>query len=909
MSLGSAQTITTTIMSYNKFLVRALLGTVIAAGLAGPAVAATNILQYGFDATFGDVAVPVNDDSGALHHGTHLLFGAAPTYSGDIPTAGTAPGQARNVTGVGSVDFTGTAACISTANSANQTSGQGIVTAAQIAAAGGLTMEVWVKNPSSTDVVTTQGTALTLGGMHLLGEQDGRIGWINNNASTAWTTNQFVPGQWNHLAVVMKTSDPTANAYTDISSYLNGVLIHSAPHTFPWFLDRAAAVGNHQFDNWGNYEGLVYEPRITLGALTPQQFTVVEPVVSLTAPEVVEDSTNGEVLSLPVKVRNSLATAYRVTGISFAGAAAASFADGGNTFPLEIPANGTADVFVAFTPGAGSLAEATLTLATDDPGAPSLDVDFSIEVRDPEISVRSSYDFGLFLFPPGPVAREISVTNLGLTHDLVLSDPQITGAGAAAYSVTTLPGPITDTGMLEVTFTPTAAGEYPASLALTTNDPYHPTVTISLSGRLAGGATRVMQWGFDETTGPVVPPVNDDSGNTKHGTHILFGTAPTYSADIPAASFRQNTTGVGAVDFTGTNAAISTANSPGVGSGQGIITATDVYNARGYTMEVWVKNPSHITTDVPLGLALAHAGMHGLGEESGRIGWFGAGTGTAWSTNQYAPGEWNHLAVVLRTSDPTAKSFTSVSTYLNGILIHSAPHTFPFFLDRAVSVGNHQYDNWANYEGLVYEPRISLGALGVNEFTFVPGLRTMAAVNGQSDGEATSLPVTITNSSGTAYSVTGVAYSGADAAAFSGTPTLPLVIPAGGSSEMLVGFTPSHGGGTYTATLTLTTNDPNHPTMAVTLIVVVAGADANLIRVTATSLVSPTRMRIDFEGRANTAYQVKSSADLQQQIFSGAVTVAVDGLTTNDTGGGRGVGFVEFDITVPGRMFYQIQTP
>ena len=878
-------------------------------GMAGP-LTAQAILQYGFDATSGDVAVPVNDDSGVLHHGTHLLFGgAAPTYSADIPTAGTAAGQARNVTGVGSVDFTSTTACISTANSGGVGSGQGIVTAAEIVAAGGLTMEVWVKNPGAAPGIDS--CALNLGGTYALGIRDGSLmffGWVASGNVGSLRTNAFNSGQWNHLAAVLSGPNANASSYTAVSFYLNGNLVAATPITFNGLLSRAASIGNHQYGEWANFNGLIYEPRVSLGALTPSQFTVVEPAGSLTAPELVEGSTNGEVLPLAVRVRNSAASAYHVTGISFTGAAAAAFSDDGNVFPLEIPANGTADVFVGFTPGAGSLAVATLTLATDDPNAPTLDVDFSIQVRDPEISVATSHDFGLFLFPPGPTAREITVRNLGLAHDLVLSNPQLTGAGAVAYSVS-LPGPISDSEVLTVTFNPTMVGEHPASLSLTTNDPYHPTVNISLSGRLAGGGTRVMQWGFDATTGSVTPPVNDDSGNGKDGTHVLFGVAPPYSPDIPSASLRQHTTGVGAVNFTGTNAAISTADSVGVNSGQGIITATDVYNAGGYTIEVWVKNPSHVTTDAPIGLALAHAGMHGLGENNGRIGWFNNGPSMAWSTDQFSPGEWNHLAVVMRTNDPTAKSFTSVSSYLNGILIHSAPYTFPWFLDRAFSVGNHQYNNWGDYEGLVYEPRVSLGALGVNEFTFVPGLRTRASVIGESGGFAAALPVTITNSSAKAYQVTGVAYSGADAAAFSGTPTLPLVIPAGGSSEMLVGFTPTHGGGTYTATLTLTTNDPINPTMVVTLTVVVAGADANLIRVTATNLVSPTRMRIDFEGKANTAYQVKSSADLQQQIFTGVVTVAVDGLTTNDTGGGRGVGFVEFDITVPGRMFYQIQQP
>ncbi|MCX6928240.1 MAG: hypothetical protein NT154_34270 [Verrucomicrobia bacterium] len=59
-------------------------------------------------------------------------------------------------------------------------------------------------------------------------------------------------------------------------------MINSGSYNFPFFLTRATSVGNHQYANWDDYEGLVYEPRVTLGALTPDKFTVKPPPVYTT---------------------------------------------------------------------------------------------------------------------------------------------------------------------------------------------------------------------------------------------------------------------------------------------------------------------------------------------------------------------------------------------------------------------------------------------------------------------------------------------------------------------------------------------------------------------------------------------------------------------------------------------------
>ena len=237
-----------------------------------PPPPANSILQYGFDFTSGTVASnapPVNDDSGSGNHGI-IIQGNGGTYSADIPTA-----MVQNATGVGSLDVTGTA--LSTANSLGVGSGQGITTAADVFNAGGLTMEVWVKDVSApSGVQGIPGLALNMGGMYVLGvASNGQVGFFrgDNSNDQSWTTAQDT-SSWTHLAVVMATTDPNAMSYDSITAYVNGSPIHSAGHAFPWFLDRATSVGNHQYNvGWGPMDGLVYEPRISLGALDPSQFT------------------------------------------------------------------------------------------------------------------------------------------------------------------------------------------------------------------------------------------------------------------------------------------------------------------------------------------------------------------------------------------------------------------------------------------------------------------------------------------------------------------------------------------------------------------------------------------------------------------------------------------------------------
>ena len=156
--------------------------------------------------------------------------------------------------------------------------------------------------------------------------------------------------------------------------------------------------------------------------------------------------------------------------------------------------------------------------------------------------------------------------------------------------------------MLQVTFNPAAPGKFPAQLSLATNDPLRPTVTVTLSGLVAGFGTPILQWGFDSTSGAVTVPITDDSGAGHDGTNLWNRTAATYSDDIPSPLQTQHVTGVGSVNFaTGSTATISTTpDAP-------IATPDAIWAAGGLTMEVWVKNP--VQAGQYPGFALSFADM------------------------------------------------------------------------------------------------------------------------------------------------------------------------------------------------------------------------------------------------------------------------------------------------------------
>ena len=230
----------------------------VSTGPPPPPPPANSILQYGFDFTSGTVASnggTVNDDSGNGND-AGVIQGNGGTYNVDIPTA-----NVQNATGVGSLG-TGNGNYIATAGD--------IVTFADIIGDGGLTLEAWTKGGGG-------GLILSIEGVYSLQSTAGGGAFVDgfDNANRRVDAS-FDRSEWHHLAGVL--SDPYMSGtsmYADMALYVDGVLAGTLPNVqVNADLNRAAAVGNHPLTGINEpFGGLVYEPRISLGALIPSQFT------------------------------------------------------------------------------------------------------------------------------------------------------------------------------------------------------------------------------------------------------------------------------------------------------------------------------------------------------------------------------------------------------------------------------------------------------------------------------------------------------------------------------------------------------------------------------------------------------------------------------------------------------------
>ena len=252
-----------------------------------------------------------------------------------------------------------------------------------------------------------------------------------------------------------------------------------------------------------------------------------------------------------------------------------------------------------------------------------------------------------------------------------------------------------------------------------------------------------IQYGFDYTAGTVITEnggvVNNDTLFTDtDGTHnhaadgavaAGSGNGGTYGIDIPPASRRQFATGIGSLNTSVGNAIRS--------SGLGFVSNGEVFAAGGLTVEAWIKNDGVNAWEEGMTI-MSIGGVFDIKIHNGQIslqdGWDGHYIGAAIDGSQ-----WTHVAGVL-TAD-TSSGVTGMTLFVNGVKQSTSYFSQGIpFLNRFVGIGSGQgespYDPYNEYSGLIYEPRISLGALSPGQFTVVASepatvtLTNVTVVNG-----------------------------------------------------------------------------------------------------------------------------------------------------------------------------------
>ncbi len=196
----------------------------------------------------------------------------------------------------------------------------------------------------------------------------------------------------------------------------------------------------------------------------------------------------GESGSASVTVSNDGTGPLSVSATTLGGADASLFSidAGGGAFVLT--PGSSQDIDLSFSPSALGSFSATLTIDSDDPDEPSLVVPLSgdgVSAPPPDITVNpTSVAFGSVVTGSSGSAS-VLVSNDG-TGDLSVTattlggtDPSLFSIDAGGGAFTLAPGA---NRLIDLSFSPTALGSFSATLTIDSDDPDEPSVVVPLNG-------------------------------------------------------------------------------------------------------------------------------------------------------------------------------------------------------------------------------------------------------------------------------------------------------------------------------------------------------------------------------------------------------------------------------------------
>jgi hypothetical protein len=226
------------------------------------------------------VATTLTDVSGNGNNG----IATGSTFSTSRPpNANLIPGVPLSA---GALSINGNAGSGGLSNASN------IVTLPMIQASGGITFETWLfrnalnNNTSGVqDLLETEEVGL------LIERNTDLVSWTNGQDARILTSTPVSIGEWHHIAGVF---DSGANSIMggslqgSIRFYLDGSLILTAPTRIGSILDsdsRPVGIGRHplQAITSETFNGMLFESRISLGALTPDELLL--PAQAQSVPE------------------------------------------------------------------------------------------------------------------------------------------------------------------------------------------------------------------------------------------------------------------------------------------------------------------------------------------------------------------------------------------------------------------------------------------------------------------------------------------------------------------------------------------------------------------------------------------------------------------------------------------------
>ncbi len=198
-------------------------------------------------------------------------------------------------------------------------------------------------------------------------------------------------------------------------------------------------------------------------------------------------------------VSNSGNLPLQVTGLVFSGAAASDF-NVAQALPVTVNPGQSSTVEVAFSPSMAGTRSATLTVTSDAPGSPTV-----------QVAVTGVGQSATLAFNPMNVAfgqvrvgrtqvRQVTLQNTG-TGPLTVTDLSVVGPDAARFThpaglVPMVLQPGAPGAIIPFTFAPTAVGAALATLNIASDDPQAPSAQIAIGGEGIAPGIAVSETGL-----------------------------------------------------------------------------------------------------------------------------------------------------------------------------------------------------------------------------------------------------------------------------------------------------------------------------------------------------------------------------------------------------------------------------
>lgn len=503
--------------------------------------------------------------------------------------------------------------------------------------------------------------------------------------------------------------------------------------------------------------------------------------------------TVGKVSTQTVSVANTGTIGVNITQTTFSNS---QFSLSGVTLPMALAAGQSGNISVAVNPTAAGTISGTMTVTGDSGSSPAV-VNLSataVAASQPQLSVApASMAFGAVSNGLTGTAN-LTLNNTG-SGNLTVSVIAVTGSEFTISGITT-PKTIGagQSAQAVVTFAPTTTGAVTGSIAITSNDPNNPTVTVPLTG--TGSATATGQLSASSSS-------------------LSFGTVTTGSSANQQFTITNNGNAyvdIFAVTASGTGFSVSGLTAPGTLNPSEIATLTVKFAPSATGSATGSITITSNAANSPLTISLSGTGAQaGLSVSPGSYS-FGSVVDGQTKSESFTITNNGTASLTIAQLAVTGGAYSVSGLTLPTTIAAGGTATFSVLfapttagsLTGSVTITSNAPNSPAT---------VSLSGTGTAATVTLSASTSSLSFSGIYVGNSSAQNVTMTNNGNTSATISKVSVNAKDFTA-SGI-TSPLTLGAGQTATMTVTFTPS-ASENVTGNITVSTSQGASAVVAVT---------------------------------------------------------------------------------------------